>query len=155
MISLTPSLEDYLEAILIIVLKEKVARVRNIAQFLNVRTASVIGALKVLSEKGLVVHERYGYVELTPQGRRVANEVYGKHKTLVKFFHGILGIDLKAATEDACKIEHFIHRKSLERINKFIEFIETCPEGFPSWLSSFKYFAEHNKRPEPCPKGRR
>ena len=155
MISLTPSLEDYLESILIMEIKEKVARVRDIAQFLNVRTASVIGALKVLSEKGLVVHERYGYVELTPQGRAVANEIYGKHKTLVKFLHGILGIDLPTATEDACKIEHFIHRKSLERINKFIEFIESCPEGVPSWLSSFKYFAKHNKRPEPCPKGRR
>jgi len=155
MISLTPSLEDYLETILVIVLREKVARVRNIAKSLNVKTASVIGALKTLSERGLVVHERYGYVELTPQGRTVANEIYGKHKTLVKFLNGILGIDLKTATEDACKIEHYIHQESLQRINKFIEFIETCPEGAPSWLSSFKYFAKHDKRPESCPKGKR
>ena len=155
MVSLTPSLEDYLEAVLVIGLRGKVARVGSIAQFLKVKTASVIGALKALSEKGLVVHERYGYVELTPQGRRVANEIYGRHKTLVKFLHGILGIDLPTATEDACKIEHYIHQGSLERINKFIEFIESCPEGVPSWLSSFKYYAKHNKRPEPCPKGRR
>ncbi len=155
MTDLTPSLEDYLEAILIIGSKEKVARVRNIAKFLDVKTASVIGALKALVERGLVVHERYGYVELTPQGREIADEIYAKHQTLVKFLNGILGVDLETATKDACKIEHYIHQESLVRINKFIEFIETCPEGFPSWLASFRYFAKFNRRPESCPKGRK
>ena len=65
---LTPSLEDYLEAIWIIGLTEKVVRVRDLARKLRIKPPSVVGALKTLQERGLVRHERYGYVELTERG---------------------------------------------------------------------------------------
>lgn len=148
--TLTPSLEDYLEAIWVTGLKEKVVRVKDIVKSLNVKSASVIGALKVLSEKGLVVHERYGYIELTKEGATTAEKIYGKHQTLSKFFHEILGIDLKTAVKDACQIEHYIDKKTMDRIVKLTEFIETCPEGEPLWFSSFHYFVKHGVRPEHC-----
>lgn len=150
---LTPSLEDYLEAILVVSLEEKVVRIKNIVKFLGVKAASVIGAMKTLSDKGLVVHERYGYIELTRKGREIAKEIYKRHKTLSKFFHEILGVDLEIAAKDACKIEHYINKKTLDRIVKFIEFIEACPEGEPLWLSSFHYFIKYGRRPEHCEKG--
>lgn len=147
---LTPSLEDYLEAILVTELRKKVVRVKDIVKSLNVRSASVIGALKALAQKGLVVHERYGYIELTKEGATTAEKIYGKHQTLSKFFHEILGIDSKTAAKDACQIEHYIDKKTMDRIVKFIEFIETCPEGEPLWLSSFHHFVKHGVRPEHC-----
>lgn len=147
---LTPSLEDYLEAIWVTSLKERVVRVRDIVKFLNVKTASVIGAMKVLAEKGLVVHERYGYIELTQQGIEVAKDVYERHKTLYKFFSEILGVEPDTAVKDACQIEHHISKKTMERIVKFIKFIETCPEGEPLWFSSFHYYVKHGTRPEHC-----
>ncbi len=147
---LTPSLEDYLEAIWILGLKRRVVRVRDIIKFLNVKSSSVVGALKALSDRDLVVHERYGYVELTQKGVAVAKEIYERHKMLSKFLHEILGVDPKVAAEDACRMEHHISKETLERLTKFIEFIETCPEGEPLWLSSFHYFAKHGVRPEHC-----
>ena len=148
--TLTASLEDYLEAIWVTNLREKVVRVKDIAKFLNVKTASVVGAMKSLTQKRLVVHERYGYIQLTQQGAAVASEIYERHKTLYSFFHEILGIDAKTATEDACRMEHYINKKTAEKMVKFIKFVENCPKGEPLWLSNFHHYAKTGSRPEPC-----
>jgi DtxR family Mn-dependent transcriptional regulator len=148
--ALTPSLENYLEAIWITSLKEKVVRVKDIVKQLNVKTASVVGALKILADKGLVIHEKYGYVELTQQGTDRAKKIYERHETLTKFFHEILDIDFESAVKDACQVEHYLNKDTMERIVKFIKFIETCPEGEPQWLSRFRYFVKHGEHPEQC-----
>ena len=150
--ALTPSLEDYLEAIWVTGLKEKVVRVKDLAEKLRIKPPSVVGALKTLQEKGLVVHERYGYVELTERGASVAREIYRRHKTLYRFFNEVLGLPPETAGTDACAIEH-ISAEGLERMLAFIEFIEECPEGEPLWLTSFHYFIETGQRPEHCPRG--
>jgi DtxR family Mn-dependent transcriptional regulator len=150
MTELTPSLEDYLETIWMEGQKDKVVRVKNITRSMNVKTSSVIGALKNLSDRGLVVHEKYGYIELTAKGEQLAKQVYEKHTTLTKFLHEILGIEKEAAEKDACQIEHHVTKKTMEKIIKFIQFIESCPEGIPQWLSNFHFYAKHGVRPEDC-----
>ena len=67
---LSHSLEDYLETIYLISIDHKIVRVKDVVAKLNVRTASVIGALKKLVLKGFLEHERYGYIELTELGRK-------------------------------------------------------------------------------------
>jgi len=146
---LTPSLEDYLEAIFVINLRAKVVRVKDIIKSLNVKSSSVVAALKTLADKEFVVHERYGYIELTQKGIKTAEEVYKKHNILLKFIHEILGVDFDIAVKDACQIEHYINEATLKKIIKFIEFIETCPQEEPNdLLSSFHYFVKHDKRPK-------
>ncbi len=152
--ALSPSLEDYLEAIWIRSLEDKVVRVKDLSEYLNVKAPSVIGALRILVDRGLITHERYGYIDLTQKGVELAKEVYRKHKTLSKFFQEILGVDPETAVKDACQIEHYIDRKTMDRLIKFIEFIESCPEGEPPWLFSFHYFLKKGKRPELCDKVR-
>jgi DtxR family Mn-dependent transcriptional regulator len=150
MSTLTPNMENYLETIWIIALENKVTRVKDIAKYLDVKTSSVANAIKVLSDNQLVQQEPYGYVELTQKGILMAKEIYERHKTLYKFFHEILGLDPKLAEQDACEIEHHIHRKTLNRILQFIEFVEACPEGEPLWLSSFHYYIKHGEKPGHC-----
>jgi DtxR family transcriptional regulator, Mn-dependent transcriptional regulator len=150
MTALTASMEDYLEAIWVISLEKKVTRVKDIAKRLGVKTSSVANAIKILSEKELVHQEPYGYIELTQKGILQAKEIYEKHKTLYKFFHEILGSDPKVCEQDACAIEHYIHKETLDRIIKFIDLVENCPEGEPLWLSSFHYYVKHGKKPGHC-----
>lgn len=147
---LTSSMEDYLEAIWVVGLEKRAPRVKDIAKSLGVKTSSVVNAIKILSEKQLVHQEPYGYIELTQKGILKAKEIYERHKTLYKFFHEILGVDPKVAEKDACEIEHHIHRHTLNRVLKFIKFVETCPEGEPLWLSSFHYYVKHGEKPEHC-----
>jgi DtxR family Mn-dependent transcriptional regulator len=143
-------MENYLEAILVVGTEKKVPRVKDIAKYLGVKTSSVVSAIKVLSEKDLVQQEPYGYIELTQKGILIAKSIYEKHKALYKFFHEILGVNSKIAEKDACEIEHHINQKTFNRILQFIEFVETCPEGEPLWLSSFHYYVKHGKKPEHC-----
>ena len=147
---LTQSKEDYLEAILVISLEKKWVRVSDLADYLGVKMSSVAAGIRFLAENGLVNHEKYGYIELTREGVRVAKQVYARHKTLYKFLHDFLGLSEPVAWRDACRMEHVLDAKTMKRLLKFLEFIETSPEGEPFWLSNFHSFLKTGKRPEPC-----
>jgi len=149
-LAISPSLEDYLESIFVIKQKKQIVRVKDLAKHLKVKAPSVVEVLKKLEEKNLVVHEHYGYIELTQEGLNKAKALYERHLMLKKFLHQILGIDEKIAEEDACRIEHYLSKETLERIVKFINFIETCPQGVPEWLNNFYYFVQHKRRPPEC-----
>ena len=150
---MSPALEDYLESILIIEKEKEHVRVKDVAKFIDVKPPSVIEALKHLEEKKLVVHEHYGYIKLTNEGLSQAEDIYERHNTLNKFLNQILGVEEKIAEKDACKIEHYLSKETLEKIIDFVKFIETYPvEGKkPDWLEKFYYFSKHQKRPGSCP----
>lgn len=124
---LTPSLEDYLEAIYIISREKKVARVKEVAEFLDVKTSSVVGALKILKNKGFVEQERYGYIYLTAKGIKKAEEIYRKHNLLVEFLIDVLDLPKHIAEADACKMEHVLSKETFEKLAEFIEHFKKCP----------------------------
>ena len=146
----SPSMEDYLEAIAMLRGEGRVVRVNQISRRLRVKMPSVTAALKKLSERGLVVHERYSYVGLTFEGDNVAKDVIRRHEALSRFFAWALGIDHKTAEEDACKIEHVISPLSLERVIKFVEFVQACPLGEDNFSKRYKYYLEYGELPEEC-----
>jgi len=139
-------MEDYLEAIYILDQKNDTVRVKDISAFMDVKKPSVNNALKVLSEKNLVNHEKYGHVVLTPEGRKASKDIKKKHDLLVRFLQDILGLKSETAVKDACRIEHVISSATNERLKKFIEFVDTCPTGQrPEWLDSFSHFIKSGK----------
>jgi len=146
----TASMEDYLEAVAMLQESDKVVRVSQISRKLKVKMPSVTSALKKLSEQGLVEHERYGHIKLTPEGDEVARDVIYRHEALTRFFAQALGINRETAEEDACKIEHVISPLSMERLAKFVEFIEACPLGGTNFPSRYEYYLEHGELPQDC-----
>ena len=80
--SLSESMEDYLEAIFIIDKQKRAVRVKNVAEKLGVTMPSVHGALKTLEAKGLITHEKYEYIELTEAGAIQASKVDSKHHVI-------------------------------------------------------------------------
>ena len=147
----TASMEDYLEAVVMLRGEGKAARVKQISQVLGVKMPSVTAALKKLSEEGLVEHEPYGYVELTTKGAKAAEDVFHRHEVLRHFLTEVLNIDPELAQKDACRMEHAISPVSLGRLAKFMEFMQACPEGEPYWLKNYSYYLEHGELPEECP----
>lgn len=123
-VQLTSNMEDYLEIIGQLKKLKGVARVKDIGEMMNVKNSSVNSALKNLSEKGLVDHEHYGYIELTQKGKKLAAAVQARHDLLTRFLVEILQVDEKIATEDACKMEHVISAETFTRLNKFLEFVD-------------------------------
>jgi DtxR family Mn-dependent transcriptional regulator len=144
----TASMEDYLEAVIILQEQGGKTTVTALSDFLNVKKPSVDWALKRLSDAGLVIHEKYGDVKLTAEGARIAQDVYHRHKTLRRFLIEILNVDPAVADGDACRTEHVLSRTSLERLAKFLDFVLNCPRGEPEWLKGLNYYFEHDKRDE-------
>lgn len=117
---LTESLENYLETIGMLIRKNKIARVKDISKELNVKNSSVNIALNVLADKGLIIHEKYGYVELTAEGKKIADDIQHKEDVLLRFFTEILGVDKEIALKDACRMEHTISDETLAKLIFFI-----------------------------------
>lgn len=88
-------------------------------------------------------------MNLTKKGVESAKGVYKKHGDIYKFLNKVLGMDNDTSEKDACGIEHYISRKTLDKIVKLMEFLETSPEGYPEWLKNFNHFIEYGKRLEP------
>lgn len=112
------SAEDYLEAILMIREKNGNARSIDVAHELGVSKPSVSIAMKKLKNLDLITIDDSGYIHFTPSGKEKAEKVYAKHRLLAKVLTAI-GVDEKAASEEACLIEHVISDETYEAINRF------------------------------------
>jgi len=145
---ISATLEDYLEAIKMLCDKKRFARVKEISKMLNVEMPSVTSALKRLKNKGLILYEKYGYIELTPDGNIIAGNIYNRHVKIKEFFEKLLNIDSEIAEEDACKIEHSISADTFNRILSFLNFFDEYPEINKSISDSFKLFLEIESKTE-------
>ena len=120
MAAMTQSLEDYLEAIYMLIAGEHPAQVRDVARMLAVKMPSVVKALHELKKLGLVTQEPYAAIELTAKGRRVAKLVLGRH-TLIRDFLMKLGVSRRNADKDACLMEHILSAETIDRIRTYTE----------------------------------
>ena len=118
--NISASSEDYLEAIFVLQKKKKEVRGKDIADHLNIKRPSVTDAIKLLKDKQLVSQEKYGFIELTPKGKGIAEEVLKKHQLIKKFLQTVLGLDEKTADQDACKMEHGLSKKTIDLIMQYV-----------------------------------
>ena len=132
--TLTESLEDYLEAIYQLRRENEVVRVKDIADYVGVKMPSVSAAVGTLKNRGLISHEKYGAVTLTREGREMAEFLCRRHYALTAFLRDILGLDEEQADREACGIEHALGQETLRRLLALIDFIERCPRGGEEWL---------------------
>jgi DtxR family Mn-dependent transcriptional regulator len=138
--NLTSQMEDYLEAIYHLCRDEGVARVKAIADRLEVTTPSVVGAIRKLKDRNLVIQEPYGYVRLTMEGEEIGGAVSHNHEVLSDFLKEILGLDHETASVDACKIEHAVSAETVRRLRAVAEFIRQEPQINVDWEKEFKRF---------------
>ena len=124
---LSENLEDYLETILALQTQKTVARSKDIAKKLDIKRGSVTGMLKKLADNKLINYEPYGYVTLTPEGRKIAMEIEQRHIFLKDFFFRIVKIDEEIADRTACRMEHAMDKLTFKKFKAFIKKIEACP----------------------------
>ena len=120
---LTASLEDYLEAISELIAGNGHAHTKEIAEKLNVKMPSVTGALRQLDKMGYIVYSAHYPVELTAEGKRVADEVVRRHEVLKNFFTGVLGLSPEKAESTACYLEHAVDGDTIQRFVIFSQAI--------------------------------
>lgn len=137
-LTLSSSLEDYLEAIYNIIKEKRAVRAKDIAARLKVSNASVTGALRTLSKRNFLNYAPYDVITLTQEGEKVAREIVRKHEVLRDFMVKVLLVDYALADEAACRLEHGIPKDIVDRLITFIEFMEMCPLGRTALGKGFK-----------------
>jgi DtxR family Mn-dependent transcriptional regulator len=80
----------------------------ELAQRLGVAPASATAMLKRLDAAGLVSHEPYRGVTLTPEGEKLAIEVIRHHRLLESYLSEALGMPWDKVHEEAEVLEHYI-----------------------------------------------
>jgi len=117
--------KDYLLAIYALQRSHKVARVRDIADYLGLTKAAVTITVRGLVRRGLAKHERYSYIELTPRGESIAKPLYMSAQKLMGIFRE-LGMSLVTAKSMA---ECIVVKASDDALNQFLAALEVFKRG--------------------------
>lgn len=105
--TLLESGEMYLESIYVLSLTSSSVRGIDVGEYLGYSKPSVSRGIGLLKKEGLVETDADGYLVLTPEGKERAAKIYERHTLIAKMLMS-LGVDEKTATEDACRVEHYI-----------------------------------------------
>ena len=118
--TLLESGEMYLETILVLSQQKDHVRSIDVAEYMQFSKPSVSRAVGILKNGGYIEIDSFGYISLTDSGREAAERIYERHRILSEILMR-LGVDEKTATEDACKMEHYISDTSFAAIKEHLK----------------------------------
>jgi len=128
----SPTIEEYLEAIYKLQEKEDSAKTTELAKQLNVALGTITNTIESMEKQNLVVHEPYKGVKLTAKGRKIALDVVRRHRLSERLLVDILRLEWSKAHDAACKLEHAFADKEMSRpLEKALGNPKTCPHGNP------------------------
>lgn len=128
--SLTRSAEDYLKAIYLLS-PDAPASTTQIAERLDLTPASVSGMIRRLSGQGLLAHEPYRGVTLTPAGRRIALRMLRRHRLIEAYLVQFLGYRWDDVHAEAELLEHAVTDALAERMAAALGHPRFDPHGDP------------------------
>ena len=118
--SLHESGEMYLETIFVLTREKPLVRAIDVGEHMGFSKPSVSRAIGLLKKDGYVTVAENGGLELTKDGREVAEKIYLRHTMLTQFLTAI-GVDQSTAAEDACKIEHAISDTTFLAMKNYLD----------------------------------
>ena len=113
--NLTPAMEDYLEAVLIVAKKQVEVRSVDVARHMEESKPSVCHAVATLRDGGFLTMDKDHFLHLTDVGREVAEKIYERHCFFTEQLIAA-GVDPKTAEADACRMEHAISEESFQKL---------------------------------------
>ena len=123
----TPSMEDHIEQIYLLINNKGYARVSDIAEALSVLPSSVTKMVQKLDKDGYLVYEKYRGLSLTPKGEKLGKRLVMRHELLEQFLK-LIGVDEERIYEDVEGIEHHLSWNSIDRIADLVQLMEERPE---------------------------
>ncbi|GIN11460.1 transcriptional regulator MntR [Shouchella clausii] len=119
----TPSMEDYLERIYMLIEEKGYARVSDIAEALEVHPSSVTKMVQKLDKSEYLVYERYRGLVLTAKGNKIGKRLVYRHELLEDFMK-IIGVDDTHIYKDVEGIEHHISWDAIDRIGDLVQYFQ-------------------------------
>jgi len=123
----TPSMEDHIEQIYLLIAHKGYARVSDIAEALSVLPSSVTKMVQKLDKDGYLVYEKYRGLTLTAKGEKLGKRLVQRHELLEQFLR-IIGVDEERIYHDVEGIEHHLSWNSIDRIADLVQVMEENPD---------------------------
>lgn len=103
----------------------------DLARALGVAAPTATVALQRLAKLGLVDHQPYHGVRLSPAGLRLGGLALRRHRLIETFLVRTLGVEWTQVHEEAERLEHGISAALLERIDAHLGHPANDPHGDP------------------------
>jgi DtxR family transcriptional regulator, Mn-dependent transcriptional regulator len=105
--------------------------VKQLAERMGVRAATVSDGIRRLAEQGMLHHEPYGSIELTDAGRTHAIAMVRRHRLIETFLVQTLGYGWDEVHDEAEILEHAVSDTLIERIDEALGHPDRDPHGDP------------------------
>ncbi|OCS94425.1 transcriptional regulator MntR [Caryophanon latum] len=123
----TPSMEDHIEQIYLLIEQKGYARVSDIAEALAVLPSSVTKMVQKLDKDGYLIYEKYRGLALTPKGQKLGKRLVQRHELLEQFLR-LIGVNEQLIYNDVEGIEHHLSWDSIDRIADLVQVMEENPD---------------------------
>lgn len=119
----TPSMEDYIEQIYLLIEEKGYARVSDIAEALNVHPSSVTKMVQKLDKDEYLVYEKYRGLILTTKGKKIGKRLVYRHELLEQLMR-VIGVEEGKIYGDVEGIEHHLSWEAIDRIGDLVQYFE-------------------------------
>jgi Mn-dependent DtxR family transcriptional regulator len=119
----TPSMEDYIEQIYMLIEDKGYARVSDIAEALSVHPSSVTKMVQKLDKDEYLIYEKYRGLVLTPKGKKIGKRLVFRHDLLEQFMK-LIGVEDDKIYNDVEGIEHHLSWNAIDRIGDLVQYFE-------------------------------
>lgn len=123
----TPSMEDYIEQIYLLIENKGYARVSDIAEALSVHPSSVTKMVQKLDKNDYLIYEKYRGLVLTPKGKKIGKRLVYRHDLLEQFLK-MIGVEKDNIYRDVEGIEHHLSWNSIDRIGDLVQYFTDNPD---------------------------
>jgi len=129
----TSTVEDYLKCIYLEQERTPglLVPTGQIAAALQITPGTATAMVKTLADSGLVTHEPYAGVSLTPAGAQLAKRVLRRHRLVELFLVRVMGINWSEVHSEAEVLEHAVSDRLIERMDEMLGRPEKDPHGDP------------------------
>lgn len=119
----TPTMEDYIEEIYILIDTKGYARVSDLAEELDVHPSTVTKMVQKLDKDSYLIYEKYRGFVLTEKGEKIGARLVFRHDLLEDFLE-IIGVDEEKIYDDVEGIEHHLSWTSIDRIGDLVTYFK-------------------------------
>ncbi|NOU59938.1 metal-dependent transcriptional regulator [Marinifilum caeruleilacunae] len=129
---MSSSIENFLKTIYCFCnLEARDTKPGSIASALGISNAAATDMARKLSEKNLVVYQKYRPLNLTPKGERIALQVIRKHRLWETFLYRTFNMSLHEIHVEAEKLEHATSDRMADILWNYLEKPNFDPHGDP------------------------
>ncbi|MEO5937223.1 MAG: metal-dependent transcriptional regulator [Terriglobales bacterium] len=126
---ITVSKEDYLKAILEAESEGENVISATLAHWLSVSPPAVTMALRRLKKDNLVQVRAHGRVQLTAEGRKIAQRTVTRHHLIERMLHEVFGMEWYRVHDEAERLEHAVSAEFEAKLAEKLGARGICPHG--------------------------